>query len=67
MMRAMSVLLKPVNRVLARQIQGGVVMDTTDLTFDTVKEHASSWIQGTTSLRDVVARNYVRERVPHAV
>ena len=61
MMRAMAVLMKPLNPALARQIQGGVVMDTTDLTFATVKRHASSWIQGATTLRDVVVRDYVRE------
>jgi uncharacterized protein YbjT (DUF2867 family) len=64
MMRAMSLLMKPLNPVLARQIQGGVVMDTTDLTFATVKGRASSWVQGTTSLRAVVIRDYVREAVP---
>jgi uncharacterized protein YbjT (DUF2867 family) len=63
MMRAMSVLMKPLNPMLARQIQGGVVMDTTDLTFATVKGRASSWVQGTTSLREVVVRDYVREPV----
>ena len=63
MMRAMSVLMKPLNPVLARQIQGGVVMDTTDLTFATVKRNASSWMQGATTLRDVVIREYVREPV----
>ncbi len=61
MMRAMSVVMKPMNPTLARQIQGGVVMDTTDLTFATVKRHASSWVQGTTALRDVVLRSYVKE------
>ena len=63
MMRAMAVLMKPVNPVLARQIQGGVVMDTTDLTFATVKQRASSWVQGTMSLRDVVMRDYVGKDV----
>jgi uncharacterized protein YbjT (DUF2867 family) len=63
MMRGMAVLMKPLNPVLARQIQGGVVMDTTDLTFATVRSHASSWVQGTTTLRDVVIREYVQEPV----
>ncbi|MDQ2913594.1 MAG: SDR family oxidoreductase [Chloroflexota bacterium] len=66
MMKAMAVLMKPLNPTLARQIQGGVVMDTTDLTFATVKRHASSWIQGTTSLREVVVRDYVRD-IHHVV
>ena len=60
-MRAMAVLMKPVNPALARQIQGGIVMDTTDLTFATVKKRASSWVQGTTTLREVVVRDYVYE------
>ncbi len=34
MMRVMSLLLRPVSRTLARQIQAGIVMDTTDQTFD---------------------------------
>ena len=67
MMRAMSLVMKPLNPALARQIQGGVVMDTTDLTFATVKRGASAWVQGTTSLRDVVIREYVREPVREAV
>ena len=34
MMRLMSVAMKPINPSLARQIQAGVVMDTTDMTWD---------------------------------
>jgi uncharacterized protein YbjT (DUF2867 family) len=34
MMRLMSVVMKPMNPALARQIQAGVVMDTTDMTWD---------------------------------
>jgi uncharacterized protein YbjT (DUF2867 family) len=67
MMRAMSVLMKPLNPVLARQIQGGVVMDTTDLTFASVRRRASSWIQGTTSLREVVVRDYLPEAAARSV
>lgn len=33
-MRALAVLLRPVNATVARQIQAGVVMDTRDMTFD---------------------------------
>lgn len=33
-MRLMSVVMKPINPALARQIQAGVVMDTTDMTWD---------------------------------
>jgi uncharacterized protein YbjT (DUF2867 family) len=35
MMRIMAVVMRPINPTLARQIQAGVVMDTTDMTFDT--------------------------------
>ena len=34
MMPLMSVVMKPINPALARQIQAGVVMDTTDMTWD---------------------------------
>jgi len=34
MMRAMAVVLRPINPTLARQVQAGVVMDTQDMTFD---------------------------------
>jgi uncharacterized protein YbjT (DUF2867 family) len=34
MMRLMSMLIRPVNPTLARQIQAGVVMDTRDMSFD---------------------------------
>lgn len=63
MMRAMAVLMKPVNPVLARQIQGGVVMDTADLTFATATRHSSSWVRGATTLHEVVVRDYAREAV----
>ena len=36
-------------------------MDTADLTFATVKRHSSSWIQGTTTVWEVVVRDYVHE------
>jgi uncharacterized protein YbjT (DUF2867 family) len=67
MMRAMAVLMKPVNPALARQIQGGVVMDTTDLTFANVKRHSFSWVEGTTALHEVIVRDYLREPFAHAV
>jgi NADH dehydrogenase len=34
MMRVASIVMRAINPTLARQIQGGVVMDTTDMTFD---------------------------------
>ena len=33
MMRAMALVLRPLNPALARQIEAGVVLDTTDMTF----------------------------------
>ena len=55
-MRVAAALLAPVKPVLAAQIRGGVVMDTTDLTFD-----ASSWSREfpdipLTTLSDVMRR-----------
>lgn len=64
MMRAMSVLMKPVDPILARQIQGGVFMDTADLSFATVIKGSASWVRGKTTLREVVERDYVREAAP---
>jgi NADH dehydrogenase len=61
MMRAMSVVMKPLNPALARQIQGGVVMDTADMTFATVIRGSSSWVRGATTLDEVVVRDYMRE------
>lgn len=57
-MRAMSVLMRPVNRVLARQIHAGVVMDTIDMTFDgTVR--ARRWPDvPLTTLAEVVRRDF---------
>ncbi len=58
MMRVMSVLMRPVNRTLARQIQAGVVMDTTDQTFDGPDfERRFPSLRGT-SLADMVQRVY---------
>jgi hypothetical protein len=58
MMRLMSVLMRPVNPMLARQIQAGVVMATHDMSFD-----PSDTLQGypaitLTSLAEVVRRDY---------
>ena len=67
MMRAMALLMRPINPVLARQIQGGVAMDTSDLSFATVAKSAQSWERGTTTLRAVVLRDYVRGALAPAV
>ena len=64
MMRVLSVVMKPVNGVVARQIQGGVVMDTTDLTSAGAIRESSSWVTGTTTLRDAVLRDYTSDLVP---
>jgi uncharacterized protein YbjT (DUF2867 family) len=59
MMRLMTVLMRPVNPTLARQVQAGVVMDTHDMSFDLPEadgRHAS--VPPPTSLTDVVARDY---------
>lgn len=59
MMRLMSLLMRPVNPTLARQIQAGVVMDTRDLSFapaETGRRYPSIAL---TSLAEVVRRDYV--------
>jgi len=59
MMRLMSVLMRPVNPTLARQIQAGVVMDTHDFSFypsETSRRYPSIPL---TSLAEVVRRDYV--------
>jgi len=59
MMRLMSVLMRPINPTLARQIHAGVVMDTYDFSFDpseTSRRHPSIPLM---SLAEVVRRDYV--------
>jgi hypothetical protein len=59
MMRLMSTLMRPINPMLARQIQAGVVMDTHDMTFapaDLERRYPSIPL---TSLTEVVRRDYV--------
>jgi uncharacterized protein YbjT (DUF2867 family) len=58
LMRAMAVLLRPVNPTLARQIQAGVVRETREMTFDpsdTRRRHPSI---APTHLAEVVRRDY---------
>jgi uncharacterized protein YbjT (DUF2867 family) len=57
-MRLMSVLVRPINHALARQIQAGVVMDTHDMTFDHTQTACLSPSILQTSLADVVRRDY---------
>jgi len=60
LMRAMSVAMRLLNPALARQVQGGVVMDTTDMSFAAAVRGSPSWTRGATTLHDVVVRDYVR-------
>jgi uncharacterized protein YbjT (DUF2867 family) len=59
-MRAMAVAMRPLNPALARQVQGGVVMDTTDMSVAAIVRGSPSWSRGSTTLHDVVVRDYVR-------
>jgi uncharacterized protein YbjT (DUF2867 family) len=58
MMRLMAVLMRPVNPMLARQVQAGVVMDTHDMTFDRPEANSRRASVPLTSLAEVVARDY---------
>lgn len=60
MMRAMSVLMRPVNPGLARQIHAGVVMDTRDMTFDASETSRRYPSIPLTSLADMIRRDYVK-------
>ena len=62
MMRLMSVLMRPVNPTLARQIQAGVVMDTHDMSFDPSEINRRYPSISLTSLAEVVRRDYTRGR-----
>jgi uncharacterized protein YbjT (DUF2867 family) len=59
MMRLLSVLIRPVNPTLARQIQAGVVMDTHDFSFDPSETSRRYPSIPLTSLADVARRDYV--------
>lgn len=58
MMRLMSVLMRPVNPTLARQIQASVVMDTQDFSFDPSETSRRYPSISLTSLTEVVRRDY---------
>lgn len=58
MMRVMSVLMRPINPMLARQIAAGVVMDTHDLSFDARDIERRYPSIPLTSLSQVVRRDY---------
>jgi uncharacterized protein YbjT (DUF2867 family) len=57
-MRVMATLLRPFNPMLARQIQAAVVMDTTDMSFDSTALRRRFPAMSFTSLEDVVRRNF---------
>jgi hypothetical protein len=58
MMRLMAVAMRPVNAMLARQIQAGVVMDTQDMTFDPSAMRSRYPSLSYTSLAEVIRRDY---------
>lgn len=58
MMRVMSVLMRPVNPALARQIQSGVVMDTRGMSFDALEVRLRYPSIPLTRLEDVLRRDY---------
>jgi hypothetical protein len=58
MMRAMSVLIKPINPAMARLIKAAIVMDTRDMTFDPSDTQRRYPSISPTLLADVVAREY---------
>jgi NADH dehydrogenase len=58
MMRIMSVLMRPINPAMARQIASGVVMDTRKMSFDATESRCLYPSIPVTSLTDVVKRDY---------
>jgi hypothetical protein len=58
MMRLMSVVMRPLNATLARQIQAGVVMDTQGMSFDPSEMRRRYPGISYTSLEDVVRRDF---------
>lgn len=58
LMRALAVLLRPVNPTIARQISAAIVMDTRDMTFDATATALRYPAIVPTPLAQVVARDY---------
>jgi uncharacterized protein YbjT (DUF2867 family) len=58
MMRLVSVLMRPLNATLARQIQAGIVMDTRDMSFDPSEMRCRYPSMSYTSLADAVYRDF---------
>jgi uncharacterized protein YbjT (DUF2867 family) len=59
MMRIMSVLMRPINPMMARQIASGVIMDTRKMSFDATESRCLYPSIPVTSLSDVIRRDYV--------
>jgi uncharacterized protein YbjT (DUF2867 family) len=57
-MRAMSVLMRPVKPDLARQVRAGVVMDTADMRFDAASTRGRYPAIPVTTMREVIGRDY---------
>jgi uncharacterized protein YbjT (DUF2867 family) len=57
-MRLMSVLMRPLNPTLARQVQAAIVMDTRDFSFDPAATSRRYPSMPLTSLSDLVRRDY---------
>jgi len=64
MLRAMSVLLGPVNPILARQVKAAVVMDTRDMTLNGLADPNAVRRIGRLRLADVVRRDYAEAAAP---
>ena len=58
-MRVASVLMRAVKPVIARQIHAGVVMDTTDMSFDASDRERRYPSIPITRLEDVVRRDFL--------
>jgi uncharacterized protein YbjT (DUF2867 family) len=58
MMRLMAPLMRPLNPMLARQIEAGVIMDTRDMSFDLSDTYRRYSTIVPTSLAEVVRRDY---------
>jgi uncharacterized protein YbjT (DUF2867 family) len=62
MMRLMATLMRPLNPMLARQIEAGVIMDTRDMSFDSSDTFCRYHAIAPTYLADVVRRDYGASR-----
>lgn len=58
MMRVMAVVMRPINPMLARQIQAGISMDTLDMSFDPGEMRQRYPTMPFTSLAEVIQRDY---------